>query len=81
MTYGRCECCGKGELLQKHHKYANYKYRRKLYGTLMDHLMNISYVCADCHASHRSPELTTWNEREFCLALGISPRSKSAGQA
>lgn len=72
-----CEICGEGALrIQRHHKFSQTKWARKLYGDLIDDPRNIQIVCGDCHASHRSERLIHWSENEFCEAIGIELRSK-----
>lgn len=71
-----CEICKKSFGLQRHHKYSQVKFARKLYGDLLDDPKNIQTVCWNCHAGHNSPGLIRWSEKEFCAALKIYPRSK-----
>lgn len=71
-----CEVCRKKRATQRHHKFSQTKWARKLYGDLLDDPRNLMWVCADCHASHASPDLVHWDEMGFCAALGIPPRSK-----
>lgn len=74
----RCEICWKSKRVQRHHKFSQTEWARKLYGDLLDHPFNIQMVCGDCHASHRSEKLIIWSEEAFCAALNIEPRSKLA---
>ena len=71
-----CELCNGTVLIQRHHKYSQVKWARKLYGYLLDDERNIMWVCGNCHASHANPKLIHWNELDFCQALEIEPRSK-----
>lgn len=71
-----CEICNSTWEIQKHHKYPQHKWVRKLYGKLLDDPRNIQMACTNCHASHASLELIHWSEIEFCKELGIEPRSK-----
>ncbi len=73
-----CEVCKNNAADQKHHKFSQTKWARKLYGAFLDHPLNLQMVCRDCHASHLSPDLTHWSEKEFCNALKLEPRSKTA---
>jgi len=73
-----CECCKTKIALQHHHRLSQNKINRGLYGDLLDDPRNIQLVCPDCHCSHASPLLVIWSEQEFCDALGIQPRSKTA---
>lgn len=72
-----CEICRR-PATQRHHKFSQTKWARKLYGKLIDDPRNIMMVCEHCHSSHQSPKLIHWSEKEFCEALGIQPRSKVA---
>lgn len=74
-----CECCNKYKATQKHHKFHQFKWARRLYGKLLDDPRNIQYVCQHCHVGHASPDLIHWDEIEFCLELNIEPRSKENG--
>jgi hypothetical protein len=75
---GMCTACRKYPANQWHHRFSRVKWALALYGAkLMDDVRNLQAVC-NCHASHASPHLTFWNESEFCAALGIEPRSKTA---
>ena len=72
-----CPCCKKySTAFQRHHKFSQTKWARKLYGDLLDDPKNILNVCAGCNTSHSHPDLIHWGELEFCQALGIQPRSK-----
>ncbi|OFZ03689.1 MAG: hypothetical protein A2X97_14100 [Bdellovibrionales bacterium GWA1_52_35] len=72
----KCELCGDTFLVQRHHKYSQTKWARKLYGALIDDPRNITMVCGHCHTGHASPNLEHWNELQFTAALEIEPRSK-----
>jgi hypothetical protein len=76
-TWGFCTCCGRPGPLDLHHRFPQVKWAVKLYGELIHDPRNLQKACNDCHASHRSTKLEHWNEREFCNALGIEPRSKT----
>ena len=78
--FSKCEICGGSYRLQRHHKFSDTKWARKLYGKLMDSPKNIQIVCADCHVSHRSPKLIHFGELRFCDELGIKPRSITGKQ-
>ena len=65
--------CGK-PATQRHHKYPQTKWARRLYGSLLDDKRNIEPKCADCHVSHA--KVSIWREADFCKALGIKMRSK-----
>lgn len=71
-----CTVCKKRQATQRHHKFSQTKWARKLYGDLLDDPRNLMLVCADCHSSHASPDLVHWDEMEFCFMLGVDPRSK-----
>lgn len=72
-----CSACGRVvNFLQRHHKFHNTDWARKLYGKLMDDQRNIQYACYQCNVSHAGTKLTHWNELQFCEALAIMPRSK-----
>lgn len=74
--YKPCEICYNKQASQRHHKFSNRKWARKLYGKLLDNEKNIQYCCPDCHVSHSSPKLKHWDEKTFCFELGIDLRSK-----
>lgn len=74
MTH--CEICNNTFGIQRHHKFPQRKWARKLYGALIDNPRNIQWVCSNCHASHASTDLIMWTEKDFCNALGIGIRSK-----
>jgi len=63
---------------QKHHKFSQTKWARRLYGKLLDDPRNIQIVPAEENISHAGKSLIMWDEHEFCQALGIEPRSKVA---
>lgn len=77
-TYGKCTCCGNVGPLDSHHKFSQTKWAKRLYGELIHAPANIQFACNGCHASHASPNLIHWSEAEFCQALGLEPRSKTA---
>lgn len=77
-AYGKCTCCGAIGWLDAHHKFPQVKWALKLYRDLIHDHRNIQYACNGCHASHASPKLEHWSEKEFTEALGIEPRSKTA---
>lgn len=68
-----CQVCFKNLATQIHHKLSQTKLYKKLYGHLIHDIRNLVHVCADCHLTKPIPK---WTEREFCEALGITPRSK-----
>jgi hypothetical protein len=68
-----CELCGKRISEHRHHKLSQSKMYRKLYGVLLDRPENIMYLCSVDHLNKAIPK---WNEIQFCIALGITPRSK-----
>lgn len=72
-----CEICGSGFAVGRHHKFSQTKWARKLYCDLLDYPKNIQWACGNCHTGHASAKLICWNEREFCEAIGIAPRSYS----
>jgi hypothetical protein len=74
--YGVCSFCHKNRATQRHHKFPQSKPNRKLYGALLDDPRNAVPACADCNGSHAN--VIIWSEIEFCRALGIETRSKSA---
>lgn len=63
---------------QKHHKFSQTKWARKLYGRLLDDPRNIQIVLAEENISHAGKSLIFWDEQEFCRALNIEPRSEEA---
>jgi hypothetical protein len=76
--FGTCSKCGKSGFVSTHHRFKQKKWRRDLYGDLLDDPKNLVYnVCGDCHKWLDS--FDTWNEREFCQALGLKPISKGEG--
>jgi uncharacterized protein YlbG (UPF0298 family) len=70
-----CEICGR-PAEHRHHKYAQYKRRRKLYGELIHHPKNIQYLCAYCHLNEKKG-IKRLSEKIFCNMLGIKTISKS----
>jgi hypothetical protein len=75
MRNGKCPICGEYKPLQKHHKFSQAKWARKIYKSLIDHVKNLLYICSDCHLNKPIPK---WTEKEFCEALGITCISKVA---
>jgi 5-methylcytosine-specific restriction endonuclease McrA len=73
--YPWCELCGKAVSDHKHHLYSRTLKARELYGKLIDDERNIMYLCGGCHLNKSIPKFT---EVEFCEAIGIEPRSKTA---
>lgn len=71
-----CKCCFQNKADQKHHKFSQTKWARRLYGKLLDDPRNLMDVCHDCHASHASPDLIHWDEARFCEEIGVEVRSK-----
>lgn len=72
-----CPACKKlKSCKQKHHRFHNVLWARKLYGKLIDHPKNLQIVCVDCNTSHSGIGLTHWSEKKFCEELGIETRSK-----
>ena len=71
----KCVLCGSMRQLQRHHKFSQSKWAKKLYGELIHDARNIVILCANCHLNKPIPK---WNELEFCNVLGIDPRSKTA---
>lgn len=70
-----CKICGSTKYLQKHHMFSQSKLNIKLYSRkLIDDPKNIMTLCINCHLYKTIPK---WNEKEFCEALGIKPRSKT----
>ena len=63
---------------QKHHKFSQTKWARRLYGKLLDDPRNIQIVPAEENISHAGKSLIMWGEQDFCAALGIEPRSEEA---
>lgn len=71
-----CKVCGENRIyLQCHHLYSQTKQAKKLYGNLIHDRRNILMVCENCHMTKPIPKFT---EEEFCNAIGIKPRSKTA---
>lgn|SRR3990167_5825104 len=77
QVYGLCECCEKQLATQRHHKFSQTKWARKLYGEVLDYSPNIQMVCADFHVSHASTKLEHWTEKKFCERFDILPKSKA----
>lgn len=61
-----------------HEQFPDTKPNRRLYGDLIDDPRNAFPACVECNTSHAGLDLIVWNELEFCRALGIVPRSKTA---
>jgi hypothetical protein len=64
-------------MFQRHHKFPQRKWARRLYGKLLDDSRNIQMVSANEHAGHNGKGLIFWTEKQFCEALGIEMRSKA----
>jgi hypothetical protein len=62
-------------MVQTHHLFSQTKLNKKLYGKLIDDPRNVMYLCEKCHLWKEIPKFT---EIEFCKALGIPARSKTA---
>lgn len=83
-----CESCRKKRATQRHHRFSQTNDNIRLYGKgnpfdgidWINDKRNIQYACADCNSSHNGQGrgLITWNEYEFCRAMRIMPRSKTA---
>lgn len=71
----QCEICKSREATEQHHMLSQSKLYKRLYGDLIHDERNIMYVCELCHKWNPVPKFT---EIEFCIALDIVPRSKSA---
>jgi len=63
---------------QKHHKFSQTKWARRLYGKLLDDPRNIQIVPAEENISHAGKSLIFWTEEQFCEALRIESRSETA---
>ena len=70
-----CECSNgcHETATQMHHVFPQTNANRKLYGDLLDADENIKFASNRCHK-----EMGHFTEVEFCEALGITPRSKTA---
>jgi len=77
---GLCEICGREKATQCHERFPDTKTNFRLYGDLLYTRENTMFACAHCHASHakHGQGLVVWDEMEFCAALCIEPRSKTA---
>ena len=72
---GYCSKCGKYGFISTHHKFKQKKWRRKLYGDLLDNQINlVPDLCNYCHSIADSND--TWTEQEFCKELDIPIKSK-----
>ena len=58
----------------RHHLFSKTKWAVNLYGKLIDDRRNILLLCSTCHLNKAIPK---WDERQFCEALNIIPRSKT----
>lgn len=58
---------------ERHHRFSQKGWVKKLYPIRIHDEKNIQYLCYDCH--HNKP-LDKWTETEFCVNLGIEPKSK-----
>ena len=77
-----CKICGKdcAGTEQTHHPYSQGKHNRRIYGRkLIENPANKVFpVCAGCNGSHAAgKKLPRYDERKFCEAVGVKPRSKS----
>lgn len=71
-----CSCCHKNIATQKHHKFPQRAWAKKLYRELIHDNRNLQDVCSGCHVENPSPKLIHWSEQEFCTAMAIGVRSK-----
>lgn len=71
-----CSCCKIVIATQKHHRFPQRKWAKKLYGDLIHDNNNLQDVCYNCHIGNPHIGLVHWTEREFCEALNITIRSK-----
>jgi len=70
-----CPMCEEWSSLQRHHKFSQSKLNKKYYTKKeIDDPRNILWICWKCHMNK---PILKWNEKEFCEALNIKPRSKS----
>ena len=69
-----CEVCHSKQASQDHHLFSQTKANKKLYGDLIHNRRNLMRICADCHLTKPIPKFT---EVEFCMVMGIRPRSKA----
>lgn len=79
----KCILCNRESFfLSAHHKFPQSKLNLSLYGKkLIDDPRNIQTpVCIDCH-SNKKNGLQIWNEFEFCITMGIEPKSKTGKEA
>jgi hypothetical protein len=49
---------------------------RKKYKKLLDHPLNIRYLCYSCHHGHNG-KVEHLSEKEFCEMLNIRPEGKT----
>ncbi len=71
-----CSCCRQRIATQKHHKFPQRVWAKKLYGDLIHDKRNLQDVCYTCHIGAPHPKLIHWSEDQFCDAVGVKPRSK-----
>ena len=61
---------------EKHHRFSRTKWALRLYrAKLLDDDRNLMPMCYGCHHQANPPR---WTEAQFCEALGIRMRSKTA---
>ena len=74
-----CTYCKKRRATQYHHQFSNSVENKKYYTQKeLDNPINRKPACTHCNVSHAGLNLVVWNEFEYCDAMNIVPRSKTA---
>ena len=69
-----CEICYR-PATDRHHKFEQYEWRKKLYPDFIHDERNFQYLCNDCHLQKKEG-IIFFTEKEFCEVMGIETRSK-----
>lgn len=77
-----CQRCLTKKAVHKHHLFSNAKRNREIYGKIMDHPLNVMYLCYDCYLNHSIVKYDEAYFREIMAAAGIElpPLSKATGR-
>ena len=71
-----CELCGQRTSEELHHLLPQSELNKKLYPEYIHDMLNLVCVCRQCHKD----KARHIDEIQFCLLMGIEPRSKSGRQ-
>jgi len=71
-----CQKCRLSIATEKHHLFSDTESNRRKYKKLLDHPLNIRYLCYSCHHGHNG-KVEHLSEKEFCEMLNIRPEGKT----